>query len=59
MMGVLINNNRTIALERTTAIAKGVGGLNAFYRYQMFALESAVDEVQARIESSGCQDHSN
>ena len=59
MIGVLINNNRTTALERTTALAGGGGGgLNAFYWYQMFALDSAVDEAQARMESSGCQDHS-
>ena len=62
MIGVLINNKRTTALERTTALAGGGGGggggLNAFYWYQMFALDSAVDEAQARMESSGCQDHS-
>ena len=44
-MGVLIINNRTITLERTAALAKG-GGLNALYWYQMFALDSAVDEAQ-------------
>ena len=37
-MGVTINNNRTTALEVT-----GVGGgLNAFYWYQIFALDSSV-----------------
>ena len=44
-MGVLINNNRTTALERTTALVKG-GVLNAFYWYQIFSLDSAVDEAQ-------------
>ena len=39
-----INNNRTTALERTAANA--IGGLNAFYRYQIFALDSAVVEAQ-------------
>ena len=38
-MGVLINNKRTTALECTAA-------LNTFYWYQMFALDSAVDEAQ-------------
>ena len=32
----------------------GGGGLNAFYRYQIFALDSAVDEVQEMF-SSQCQ----
>ena len=36
-----INNNRTTALERTLAKATR-GGLNAFYWYQIFALDSAV-----------------
>ena len=39
-----VNNNRTTALERTAASA--TGGLNAFYWYQIFALDSAVVEVQ-------------
>ena len=34
-----VNNNRTTALERTAALAPG--GLNAFYRHQIFALDSA------------------
>ena len=47
-MGVLINNNRTTALKCTAALSKGGGGggLNAFYLYQMFALDPAVDEAQ-------------
>ena len=39
-----VHNNRTTALERTAAYA--TGGLNAFYWYQIFALDSAVVEVQ-------------
>ena len=39
-----VNNNRTTALEWTAAQA--TGGLNAFYRYQIFALDSAIVEVQ-------------
>ena len=50
-MGVLIINNRTTALERTAALAKGVGGLNAFYWYQMFALDSAVDGTLQSLTS--------
>ena len=55
-MGVTINkkvnNNKTTALERKAALANGggggggVGGLNAFYWYQIFALDSAVVVVQ-------------
>ena len=40
-----INNNRTTALERTAAKGTGVqggGGVNAFYWYQIFALDSSV-----------------
>ena len=39
-----INNNRTTALEWTAV--KAVGGINAFYWYQIFALDSAVGEAQ-------------
>ena len=41
------NNNRTTALERTAAqaIGGGGGGFNAYW-YQIFALDSAVVEVQ-------------
>ena len=59
-MGVTINkkvnNNRTTALEWTTAYANeggGGGGLNAFYWYQIFALDSAVAEVQEMFSSHG------
>ena len=31
----------------------GGGGLNAFYWYQIFALDSAVDEVQEMFSSHG------
>ena len=41
-----INNNKTNALERTAAKATGGGGLDAFYWYQIFALDSAVVETQ-------------
>ena len=52
-MGVLINNNRTTALERTAAKVKGGGVLNAFYWYQIYALDSAVDEAQKLFSSHG------
>ena len=51
-----VNNNRTTALEMTAALATGVGGgggLNAFYWYQIFALDSAVVEVQEMFSSHG------
>ena len=45
-----VNNNRTTALERTAALATGGGGgLNAFYWYQIFALDSAVVEEQEML----------
>ena len=46
-------NNRITALERTAVKATGGGGLNAFYWYQIVALDSVVVETQkclARIE---------
>ena len=46
-----VNNNRTTALERTKP--KPPGGLNAFYWYQIFALDSAVVEVQEIFSSRG------
>ena len=46
-----INNNRTTTLERTAA--KAWGDLNAFYWYKMFALDSAVVEVQKMFSSHG------
>ena len=48
-----INNNRTTALDRTSA--KATGGLNSFYWYQIFALDSVNVEAQkylARMEDS-------
>ena len=51
-----VNNNRTTALERTAAYATGVrggGGLKQFYWYQIFALDSAVVEVQEMFSSHG------
>ena len=53
-MGVTINkvnNNRTTALERTAAQA--TGGLNAFYWYQIFTLDSAAVEVQEMFSWHG------
>ena len=52
-----VNNNRTTALERTAAQATGGGGggggLKTFYWYQIFALDSAVVEVQEIFSSHG------
>ena len=54
-MGVTIkqkvNNNRTTALGRTAAQANG--GPNAFHWHQIFALDSAVVEVQEMFGSHG------
>ena len=44
-----INQNRTTALERTSANA--TRGLNAFYWYQIFSLDSAVVEAQKMLSS--------
>ena len=44
-------NNRTATLERTAALATGEGDFNAFYWYQIFALDSAVVEVQEMFSS--------
>ena len=46
------NNNRATALERKVVQATG-GDLNAFYWYQIFALDSAVVEVQEMFSSHG------
>ena len=46
-----VNNNRTTALQRTAAY--DTGGLNAFYWYQIFALNSAVVEVEELFSSHG------
>ena len=43
-MGVTINKNRITTLEQTAV--KATWGLNAFYWYQIFALDSAVHEAQ-------------
>ena len=49
-----INNNRITALEGTAAKATGGGGgLNAFYWYKIFALDSAVVEAQKMLSSHG------
>ena len=47
-MGVTINNNITTDLERTAASA--TGGLNAYYLYQIIALDSAFVEVQGSCD---------
>ena len=52
------NNRRTTALELTAAWATGVrggggGGLDTFYWYQIFALDSAVVEIQEIFSSHG------
>ena len=48
-----INNNRTTTFERTaTKATGGGGGLNAFYWYQILALDSAVVEAQKRCTHS-------
>ena len=51
-MGVLINNNRTTPLDGTAAKVKG-RVLNAFYWYQIFALDSAVDDAQKLFSLHG------
>ena len=45
-----VNNNRTTALEQQP---KPLGGLNAFYWYQIFALDSVVVEVQEMFSLHG------
>ena len=40
-------------LKTDTAKATGWGGLNAFYWYQIFALDSAVVDVQKMFSSHG------
>ena len=48
-----INNNRTIALERTAAYATWGGDedLNAFYWYQIFAIDSVVVKSTNAVQS--------
>ena len=50
-----INSNITTALERTAVKATGGrgGGLNAYYWYQIFALDSVVVEAQNILSSHG------
>ena len=47
-MGTTINNIRTNATEWTAA--KANEGLNAFYWYQIFALDSVVVEAQTNVK---------
>ena len=50
-----INNNRTTALEQTSAYIMPLEGLNVFYWYQIFALDSVVVKPQkclGRVEAS-------
>ena len=46
-----VNNNKTAALEEKQP--EPLGGLNAFYWYQIFALDSAVVEVQEMFSAHG------
>ena len=51
-----VNNNRTTSFGRTAAkatVGGGGGVLNACYWYQIFALDSAVVEVQEMFSSHG------
>ena len=49
-----VNNNRTNAFRRVSICHRGRGGgLNAFYWYQIFALDSAVVEAQEMFSSHG------
>ena len=54
-MGVTINKKSTTTepLPKNGQQPKPPGGLNALYRYQIFALDSAVDEVQEMLSSHG------
>ena len=45
-MGVTIN-------KKSTTTEPPLGGLNAFYWYQIFALDSAVVEIQEMFSSHG------
>ena len=57
-MGVIINNESTTTepLPQNGQLLKppGDGGLNAFHWYQIFALDSAVGEVQKMFSPHGC-----
>ena len=53
-MGVTINNESTtteLPPKDSSLSHEGGGGLNAFYWYQIFALDSAVVEVQEMFSS--------
>ena len=54
-MGVTINKKSKQQNQRlrTGQQPKPPGGLNAFYWYQIFALDSAVVEVQEMFSSNG------
>ena len=54
-MGVTINKKSTTTEPppQNRQQPKPLGGLNAFYWYQIFALDSAVVEVQEMISSHG------
>ena len=54
-MGLTINKTSTATepLPWNEQQLKPLGGLNAFYRYQLFALDSAVVEVQEMFISHG------
>ena len=51
-MGVEINKKSTTDNSLSLG-GRGVGGLNAFYWFQIFALDSAVVEVQEMFSSHG------
>ena len=55
-MGVTINKKSTTTEPPpyNGQQPKPQGGLNAFYWYQIFALDSAVVEVQEMFSSHGC-----
>ena len=54
-MGITINNKSTTTepLPQNGQQPKPPGGLNAFYRYKILALDSAVIEVQEMFSSHG------
>ena len=57
-MGATINNKSTTTespskYEQQPKPPGGGGGLNSFYSYQIFALDSAVVEVQENFSSHG------
>ena len=52
-MGVTINKKSTTTETPQHKPPGGGGGFNAFYWYQIFALDSAVVEVQEMFSSHG------